>query len=187
MHRQSRRRVRAGGDVPACERSIGELAGDTVGGELPLRLKARERTGGGSGEPSVDGLGIEAVGDQPELERGDVPADGADGELTLPEKRSAERPERRPRLRPEQPRGREALHPLQVCQAGGRERALDAVDRGRVEPVRLERDLEGGDARAACGTGGTGKRQCRRNGGREQEQAAHSPSVGSAAGRLKRR
>ena len=61
-----------------------------------------------------------------------------------------------------------------------------AWERQFNEFMRLEGDLEGGDARAAGGTGGTGERECRRDGGREHEQAAHSPSVGSAAGRLKR-
>ena len=51
--------------------------------------------GGGGGEPAVDRLRIEAVRDQPELERGDIPADGSDAELALPEEGSSEGPERR--------------------------------------------------------------------------------------------
>ena len=101
-------------------------------------------------------------------------------ELALPEQRASERPERRPRLRLDAPGDRDSLDALQVGQARRRERPLDAVDRRGIEPVRLQRDLEGGDAGAPRGTGGTAQRECRRNGGREHEQAAHSPSVGRA-------
>ena len=165
---------------------IGALPGDAVCCETLLRLEPRERPGGRSSEPAVDGGRVEPVRDQPELERGDIPADGTDRELALPEQRPAERPECRARLALDTPGDRESLDPLQIGQPRRRQRPLDAVDGRRIEPVGVERNLEGGDAGAAGGAGWPAQREGTENSGREDEQAAHSPSVGRAPDGLKR-
>ena len=73
-------------------------------------------------------FGLRPNGIELELERRDVPADGSDGELALPEQGPSERPERRSRRRLDAPRDRDALLPLEARQARDRQWPLDAVD-----------------------------------------------------------
>ena len=81
------------------ERAEGQLPGDPVRREAVRGLEPDERLRRRGRETAVDGGRIEPERDQLELERRDVPADGADAELALAEERLPERAER-PASRP---------------------------------------------------------------------------------------
>ena len=70
---------------------IGLRAGDAVCGEPDLELKSDECFGGRGGELTVDRRLRETERHEFKLQRRDIPADGADADLTLPEQRPTER------------------------------------------------------------------------------------------------
>jgi len=160
--------------------------GDPVRCQAAHRLEARQRLLRRGGEAPVDGGPGQAEGKELELERRDIPADGADAELALAEQRPSERTERGSRRRPELPVRGEASLPLKRRQTGARHRPVDAVDRGGIKAVRTERDLERGNPRAGCGCGGTRDDQCGERDGSTDQQAVHSFSVGRSSSELKR-
>ena len=63
---------------------------------------------------------------------------------------------------------------------------VDPVDGRRVVAVRAQRHLEGGDAGASGGRSGARESECRRNRGRDGEQAVHTRCVGRSGRGLKR-
>src|SRR5581483_12460888 len=76
----------------ARERAEGAPAGDAVGDEPVRALEAAQRLGRPQVEAPVDGATRQSPAQQPELERGDVPADEARPQLPLAEQRSPQRP-----------------------------------------------------------------------------------------------
>ena len=79
---------------------------------------------------------------QQELEHGDVEADRAPRQVAPAEQRPAERPERRPRACARAAVDGEPLLRLEEPDGGDSAGPGDAVDRARVEAVRLQRDLQ---------------------------------------------
>src|SRR6266545_5386612 len=110
-------------------------------------------------EDPVELAGGKAVLRQLKLERGDVPTRLADLERPAAEPVAGEATEGLTRLRADDAvdrevgAGLEAADRLRGCGAG------DPVDRTLVEPVRVQADLKGGNARLGRrGTGGEGRR-----------------------------
>ena len=91
------------------------VPGDPICGQPLLRLEARQRRGGRGREPTVDGRRAEAERDQLELERRDIPADGADRELALAEQGRPSGPSADRVVALDAPGDRDALLPLETA------------------------------------------------------------------------
>jgi hypothetical protein len=112
------------------------------------------------GEPAVDRLWIEAERNEAEFERRHVPADSADAELALTEKRPSERAERRPRGLPYAPAGRQPEALLKAHEPCTGEGAVDPVDGGRIVAVCAQRNLESGHTGVRRGRSRPCEREC---------------------------
>ena len=107
-----------------------------------------------------------------ELERRDIPSDRADLERTLTEQRVPQLPERAPRLRTDAAVGDETLASLKGHDRTLSDRSLDPVNRPGVEPLRSQRNLEGGNA-CGRGAGRSGEKQTGERRRRRENETAH--------------
>jgi hypothetical protein len=134
-------------DALARERRDRRAAGDPVGDEpTPALERLHRRRRAGRERPGRLVRAVAARTEQ-ELEYRDVEADGALRQVATAEQRAAERPERGARPLPRAPVDGEPGARLEQPHRGDRPGAGDAIDRARVDAVRLERDLEPRDLR----------------------------------------
>jgi hypothetical protein len=117
-----------------------------LGPRKPRTLVSPQRVGRSLREEAVHGPCAEPESAQPELQHRDVPPDRTDRELTLAEQRLATTTERLPRLSIEETRGPNPVDALEAEHRVRGELPAHPVDWTSVEPVRIQRDLESGDA-----------------------------------------
>jgi hypothetical protein len=165
---------------PECLRSS-----DAVLREPTPRLEVHERPGRLGREPPVDRLRTETERDEPEFERGHVPAERTHAQLALTEEWPSERAEGAAGGRLDRAARKQAGTLLEPDQPGARERPVDAVDGCRILAMRPQGNLEGSDAGAARARGGARDSECHGKRSGQHEEAVHTTSVGKRGARLK--
>ena len=128
---------------------------DRIGAEMHHALVALERRAGLLAHVAVERAVVDAAAHEQELEHRDVPAEVALPERARPEERPAERPERGARV-DVGGADSQVMAALEGVYRSRRSRPGDPVDRGEVEPVRAQGDLQPGDlwVSEACAAAG---------------------------------
>src|SRR2546430_6915775 len=129
------------------ERTERRGARDSVDPQPGPLLKVPQRAVDVRTEDSVEGPGGKAVLGELELKRGDVPAPLPEAKLAAADPGSREAAESLARLRPDDAVDRDVGPLLEATDRLRGSTPADPVDRAAVEPVRMQADLEGGDAR----------------------------------------
>ena len=137
--------------TPTRKRAIGSRARDPVRVEAPSALIAAKRYARASREPAVHGPRSQAMSSEPKLQHGDVPTDGSDRELPLPEQWPTSSPQCPAGRAIECPVAFQALPALEDERGAAGQRTGYPVNGTRIEPVGTEPDLEGGDASTGGG------------------------------------
>lgn len=145
-----RERERAPRYRPA-QRPERDRSGDPVRGQAGPALEAQHRAFDVGAEPAVHGRVREPVPGEEELERRDVPPDGAGAQGPAAIRVATEAAERPAGPGAGEPVGHEAVAALEAADAGAGEWPRVAVDGPVVEAVGAERHLKRGDRPEAAG------------------------------------